>query len=523
MNILRAIKKRKGESDEISTQDKSESSNSSSSSTTQGFFSFLFNTNNNNTQEEEQAIDMNDEEEEDDDLNTSINIVNGVSSIVHPKKRLTNSKFSQVRKQLNEFKKIQNEFNGKVSQNKENIQQLQRNEDIHVTQSPSFKQYQKQSLRYDNENKENANNTTIATSLARERMSDKRRTSNASNVSGLTNHISYGTPTPTKKKSLLASLFSFGSASLENQTTTGVNDLMLNSPNTLAMAYKKKDEELQRIKEQFKCPLYTLTPPKSPMIQSTSSLLALANGSFQSPQQARSSNRKSVSLNLTEGGGCEESLMDKKRKLSRYESENNNEFKFELDEEEKPMIRKDSKFANQTYYCYTFNLILLKGLNIKNSGHGFKEASNVYAIMELGQWRQTSKVKMNTRNPVWNQSFQFQFISPYNPEQPPHKQHIVDSSNSSKVLKIKLYDYDEIFEHMPLGELEVDIRHLVFQCIEDEGKKNESGRVFMKRSPTYKQSYPLEGVDPKFNSQLQIQYRLEFHFDKKNSVVYNFF
>jgi len=164
---------------------------------------------------------------------------------------------------------------------------------------------------------------------------------------------------------------------------------------------------------------------------------------------------------------------------------------------------------------YLFNLILLKGISIKNSGNGFKENSNVYAVMDVGQYRHTSKICLNNSNPVWNQQFQFPVQSPIDPMSSSTDMY---KRPSGRVLTVRLYDHDEIFEHEFLGRIEIDLDDLIADCSQDSGKVSErTGQISMKRSKTFKETLPLTGVEC---GQIQIQYRVEYHF-KKQSI--NFF
>ncbi|KAF0975920.1 hypothetical protein FDP41_005247 [Naegleria fowleri] len=177
-------------------------------------------------------------------------------------------------------------------------------------------------------------------------------------------------------------------------------------------------------------------------------------------------------------------------------------------------------------YNYVFNFILFRGSNIKNSGNGFKDHSNVYAVVEVGSHKKTSSVVQNSSNPVWNEQFQLMFQSPIDPFSPN-----VEQSNSRDmttgrpmVVSIRLYDHDEIFEHEFLGKVEIPLNDLILQCGQDTGKLNGNGQLIMKRSPTIKDVVKLQNVEC---GHIEIQYRVEHHVKKSQNVAtvvkYNFF
>ncbi|KAG2386515.1 hypothetical protein C9374_002259 [Naegleria lovaniensis] len=174
---------------------------------------------------------------------------------------------------------------------------------------------------------------------------------------------------------------------------------------------------------------------------------------------------------------------------------------------------------NVPQFPYVFNLILFRGSKIKNSGNGFKDHSNVYAVVEVGNHKKTSSVIKNSSNPVWNEQFQLMFSSPVDP----FDQNISTGMNRS-VVSIRLYDHDDIFEHEFLGKVEIPLHDLIVQCGHDTGKFNGNGQLIMKRSSTIKEVVKLQNVEC---GQIEIQYRVEHHVKKTlhnvDVVKYNFF
>ncbi|EFC37782.1 predicted protein [Naegleria gruberi] len=517
MDFFRSLKKRKinpaSPQQPTTTTDNTSEEPSQQHEPTGGFFYNLFfgNSSNNNYSKPTNKKRVNHDEEEqyesDDDYEEQEN--QGNSRVLHrstqPKKRI-HSKYPEIKKHRDEIQKMKNSIQSLTDKHVEGVSAA------HVNMS-----------------------MLTNTALTPRKISDESE------------EHSKGYPktpnTPAsarKKKSLLSSIFSFSSAANSDSppplpstpssaTTPQVSNSMINVKIT-----ELKQDDLQRIKNSYRSPLYTRTPPRREMQNHATTLdetlakrKSVGYGNQQIVSQINNQTSEMPPAGCRNSFDCESSVSVQTRKsqggqfqtnLAREASsssgfsnfsDSSNSFNTMSSISQTPQV-PSFQYLTQPTRPFVFNLNLLKGQSIKNSGNGFKENSNVYAVIEVGNYRKTSRVVMNSSNPVWNQQFQFILPTFYHPfVQDLKEMHDANTEPINNVVTIRLYDHDEIFEHEFLGKVEFKLDELFVQCCQDSGKVHEkTGQLIMKRSKTFKQMMNLFGVE---TGQLEIQFRVEYH------------
>jgi hypothetical protein len=136
-------------------------------------------------------------------------------------------------------------------------------------------------------------------------------------------------------------------------------------------------------------------------------------------------------------------------------------------------------------YSYCLRVFLMAAKQLINTEIGFKEFSNPYATLQVGDWRQSSTVCNSTLCPQYNQSFTFLISSHRVPRKPEESFAQVDSADENfedPELLLRMFDHDNIFDHSFLGRKTIKLASML-----REAQLNN-------RSTVYNQWMKLEGV-----------------------------
>jgi hypothetical protein len=136
-------------------------------------------------------------------------------------------------------------------------------------------------------------------------------------------------------------------------------------------------------------------------------------------------------------------------------------------------------------YSYCLRVYLIAGRSLLNTEVGFKDLSNPYLTLQVGDWRQTSTVANSTLFPTYNQTFTFLINSYRVPRKQHESYHQVDHQDQNfddPDLILRVFDHDNIFDHSFMGRKIIPLNSLL-----REAQLNN-------KSTVYNQWVQLEGV-----------------------------